>query len=89
MGVLFVDPALPPWLPEVIVRRLRVGDGAVSLRFVRRPDGHTTCEVLEKSGLRHVVRRRGAWRATHGGGSHVEERIEAALTSEAVRARRR
>ena len=30
---LYVHPALPPWLPEVSLHGLRVGSGALSLRF--------------------------------------------------------
>jgi glycogen debranching enzyme len=30
---LYVDPALPEWLPELTIRNLRAGDGAAGLRF--------------------------------------------------------
>ncbi|MBA3876650.1 MAG: amylo-alpha-1,6-glucosidase [Anaerolinea sp.] len=30
---LYLDPALPDWLPEVTIRNLRAGSGAVGLRF--------------------------------------------------------
>jgi glycogen debranching enzyme len=40
LGVLaVVRPRLPTWLPELTLRRLRVGRGTVDLRFERRADG--------------------------------------------------
>jgi hypothetical protein len=30
---LYVDPALPDWLPELTIRNLRAGKGAAGLRF--------------------------------------------------------
>ena len=33
---LYVDPALPDWLPELTIRNLRAGDGAAGLRFSGR-----------------------------------------------------
>jgi glycogen debranching enzyme len=33
---LYVDPALPDWLPELTIRKLRVGRGSVDLRFKGR-----------------------------------------------------
>jgi hypothetical protein len=32
---LYVDPDLPPWLPDVTLRGVRVGDARVDLRFWR------------------------------------------------------
>ncbi|MFL5668498.1 MAG: glycogen debranching N-terminal domain-containing protein [Chloroflexota bacterium] len=34
-----VRPRLPAWLPELTIRRVRVGRGTVDLHFERRPDG--------------------------------------------------
>ena len=39
-GRLYVDPILPPWLPNVTLRGLRIGAAKVILRFWR--DGETT-----------------------------------------------
>jgi glycogen debranching enzyme len=43
-SVLYVNPALPPWLPELTIRNLRAGRGAVSLQL---RDG--TVEVLSNT----------------------------------------
>jgi glycogen debranching enzyme len=36
---LYVDPALPPWLPDLTLRGLRVGDARVDLRCWRVDEG--------------------------------------------------
>ena len=53
---LFVDPALPPWLPEVTVRTLRLGDATATLRFWRDDSGDSHADVVEKQGKFHLVR---------------------------------
>jgi glycogen debranching enzyme len=53
---LVLDPVLPAWIPELILRDLRVGDAKVTLRFRRRRDGTSNWEVLHQQGTLHVVR---------------------------------
>jgi hypothetical protein len=55
-NTLVVDPQLPAWLPDVIVRDLRVGDACVTLRFRRNDRGESHFEVLNQVGTLHVVR---------------------------------
>jgi glycogen debranching enzyme len=43
---LYVDPSLPPWLPDLTVRDLRVGKHKFDLRFWRE-DGDTHFEVTK------------------------------------------
>jgi len=50
-----VRPRLPAWLGAVTVRRLRVGDAQVSIRFERAGDGTTGYEVIERQGELRVV----------------------------------
>jgi glycogen debranching enzyme len=54
--MLMVDPALPEWLPELEIERLRVGGSTVTLRFERQRDGTTSYEVKERDGKIRVVR---------------------------------
>jgi glycogen debranching enzyme len=53
---LLLDPALPPWLPEVVLHDLRVGEALVTLRVWRNAEGASEWEVLHKRGTLHVVR---------------------------------
>jgi glycogen debranching enzyme len=53
---LIVDPVLPTWMGEVVVRGLRVGNAVVSLRFFRDERGRSTWEVLHTSGTLRIVR---------------------------------
>jgi glycogen debranching enzyme len=53
---LFVDPVLPPWLPEVIVDGLRLGHARATLRFWRDRRGASHVEVLRRQGTLRVVR---------------------------------
>jgi glycogen debranching enzyme len=56
LDTLAVDPALPEWLPEVTLHRLRIGGARVTLHFRREPDGSSTCDVLQKEGTLHILR---------------------------------
>ena len=54
--LLLVDPILPSWLPELSIKRLRVGDATVSLRFHRDSQGESHYQVLERHSKLRVVR---------------------------------
>jgi glycogen debranching enzyme len=45
-----VRPRLPAWLPTLTLRKMRVGDATVSIRFERNPDGSAGHEVIEQDG---------------------------------------
>jgi glycogen debranching enzyme len=52
---LWIDPALPPWLPDVTLQNIPLGSERFTLRFAR--DGEeSTCHVLE--GDKDLVQRR-------------------------------
>jgi hypothetical protein len=51
-STLYVNPALPAWMPALTIRNLRAGRGALSLRFA---DG--SVEVLENTTGFEVVHR--------------------------------
>jgi glycogen debranching enzyme len=55
-NTLLVDPALPHWLPEIVIRDLRIGDAKVSLRFWRNEQGKSKWDVLHRQGSLHVIR---------------------------------
>jgi glycogen debranching enzyme len=50
-----IRPRLPDWIDAVTLRRVRVGDAVVSLRFERAADGTTVQEVIEREGDLLVV----------------------------------
>ncbi|HEY9426680.1 MAG TPA: hypothetical protein VIR34_05965 [Gemmatimonadaceae bacterium] len=56
LDLLVVDPVLPDWMPEVIVRDLRVGGATATIRFHRGDDGQSHADVLEKRGTLRVIR---------------------------------
>jgi glycogen debranching enzyme len=56
IDTLVVDPVLPEWLPEIVLRDLRVGAARVSIRFWRERDGTSAWEVLHRQGTLHVIR---------------------------------
>jgi glycogen debranching enzyme len=74
--VLFLDPHLPDWLPEITVRNLRVGNAVTTLRFVRREGGSTEFEVLEQAGPLRVIRQPSPWSLTSGWAEHISEVME-------------
>jgi glycogen debranching enzyme len=53
---LVLDPILPEWLPELVIRDLRVGHAKVSLRFWRDARGVCQWEVLHRQGSLHILR---------------------------------
>ena len=66
LRMLFVDPWLPPWLPEITISRMRVANATVSLRFFRTASGRSDCEVLDRQGALVVIRRPSPWSLTAG-----------------------
>ena len=77
LHALLVDPHLPPWLPEITVERLRVGDAVVTLRFFRREDGSSDYRIVGQQGRLHVVRNPSPWSLT----ATFSERLVDILTS--------
>ena len=56
LETLAVDPILPNWIPELVLKDLRVGPANVSLRFWRDGEGQSHYEVLQQEGTLHIVR---------------------------------
>jgi glycogen debranching enzyme len=50
LGTLVASPALPSWLPEVILHDLRLADATATVRFWRDPKGRSHSEVVESRG---------------------------------------
>ena len=77
IATLIIDPVLPAWAPELVLRNLRVGRAKVTLRFWRDDSGHSRWEVLHKSGTLRVVRQPPPESLTAG----ISDRMFAALES--------
>jgi glycogen debranching enzyme len=77
--MLFVDPHLPAWLPEIRLRKLRVADVELSLRFYRKDDGSSDYEVLEQRGRLHVIRQPSPWSLTANFGERLKDLLVSAL----------
>lgn len=56
LDTLVIDPVLPHWLPELTIRRFRLGGASATLRFWRDDDGRSHGEVIESTGTLHLVR---------------------------------
>jgi glycogen debranching enzyme len=64
LRLLFVDPFLPEWLPELTVSGMRVGRSDISIRFFRKQNGRTDYEVLDRKGFLQVIRQPSPWSLT-------------------------
>ncbi|HEX3945040.1 MAG TPA: amylo-alpha-1,6-glucosidase, partial [Rhizomicrobium sp.] len=77
LKLLFIDPFLPPWLPEITLSNMRVGDATVSIRFFRTSSGRSDYKVLDKHGTLRIVRQPSPWSFT----ASLSERARDAFSS--------
>jgi hypothetical protein len=80
LNVLWLDPHLPSWLPEMTLRNLRVGAAAVSLRFYRKGEG-TDYDVLEKKSSLHIIRQPSPWSLTDTFAEGIKDALSRLLPS--------
>ena len=79
LHILFLDPHLPSWLPEITVSNLHVGEAIVAIRFCREADGRSNYHVLEVKGNLHVVRQPSPWSMTSGPLERMIDLLESVL----------
>jgi glycogen debranching enzyme len=79
LKVLFLDPWLPDWLPEVTIEDMRVGNAQITLNFKRDQNGETSYRVVELEGDLHVIRQPSPWSLTSGWGERVKDAISSLL----------
>jgi glycogen debranching enzyme len=77
LGLLLIDPHLPPWLPDLRLAGVRVGQARVDLAFARTPDGATQWRVVRRKGRVRVLRQP----VPQGPGSSLSGRATALLAS--------
>ena len=75
LDVLFLDPRLPDWLPQITLEGLRIGKAIVNLRFTRQSDGTTDYEVLDLTGPLYIVRQPSPWSLTSGWAERVRDAV--------------
>lgn len=73
LRMLFIDPFLPAWLPEITISNLRVADATVTIRFFRKANGRSDYEVLKKRGWLHVIRQPSPWSLTASFGERLKD----------------
>jgi glycogen debranching enzyme len=56
LELLVVDPALPSWLPEIVIENMRIAGATLDLRFWRDKHGASHVQVLRKRGTVRLVR---------------------------------
>lgn len=79
LRALFIDPHLPPWLPEITLSNLHVGKAVVAIRFYREHDGSSGYEVLDKRGHLHIVRQPSPWSLTASPAERLVDMLASAL----------
>jgi glycogen debranching enzyme len=60
-GCVYVDPALPPWCPQLELENVRVGDDRLAIRATRRSDGSSDVTVSALHGSLEVIRGPAPW----------------------------
>lgn len=81
LNVLFLDPWLPEWLPEITVEDLRIGSARAAIRFKRDQSGKTDYNVSRLDGDLHVVRQPSPWSLTADWGERVKDAVTSLLPS--------
>ena len=79
LNLLVVDPHLPPWLPDLTLRGLRVGQARASIRFFRTESGASDYRVLEVEGRLHIVRQPSPWSLTASFGERLKDLVGSAM----------
>jgi len=74
-GVLMIGPQLPPWLSELRVRNLKIGDAVIAMRFSRDADGKSNYELLDLEGELKIIRHPDAWSLLKEPGAKVKEML--------------
>lgn len=78
-NILFVDPHLPEWLPEITLERMRIGKALVTLQFRRTPEGDTDYDIVDLQGPLHIVKQPSPWSITSGWAERVKDFAESVM----------
>ncbi|HEV8340162.1 MAG TPA: glycogen debranching N-terminal domain-containing protein, partial [bacterium] len=84
LRLLFVDPHLPEWLPEITLRGLRVGGAVATIRFWRAADGRSRYQVHDLRGPLRVIRQPSPWSLTAGWGERAADAMTSLVSPQAA-----
>jgi glycogen debranching enzyme len=79
LNLLVVDPHLPPWLPELTLRDLRVGRGRATIRFFSTASGGSSYRVIDVQGPLRVVRQPSPWSSSASFGERFRDLVGSVL----------
>jgi glycogen debranching enzyme len=65
-GRIYLNPALPPWCPEIVLDNLRVGAQRIGITARRRSDGSSVAEVRGRIGPLQVIAGPPPWWSAEG-----------------------
>lgn len=74
-NVVFLDPHLPDWLPEITIEHVRIGRASISVRFFRNEQGETEYRILEMKSSLHVIHQPSPWSITSGWAERVRDAV--------------
>ncbi len=74
--LLFIDPQLHEWLPEITLHHLRVGQAWVTIHFYRTADGMSDFRIMEQEGKLKVLRQPSPWSLTARFGERLIDILE-------------
>jgi glycogen debranching enzyme len=77
-NLMFLDPHLPDWLPEITLERLRIGKALVTLRFHRTKEGGTDYDIIDLVGPLHIVKQPSPWSTTSRWTERIKDLAESA-----------
>lgn len=79
LNTLVVDPHLPEWLPEITLKKLKVGKAMVDIQFQRNRDGSCDYKVLDKRGKLRIIHQPSPWSLSAGVGERLVDLLSSYL----------
>lgn len=87
LSVLFIDPHLPAWLPELTLKNLQVGKSRVTIRFYHNEKNYSDYQLLACEGPLHILRQPSPWSLTATWPERFIDVIKSLLPQEASSAK--
>lgn len=81
LNVLFLDPWLPEWLPQITIHDMRVGQAHITIQFQRNDRGTTDYKVLQQEGDLHLIRQPSPWSLTSDWGERIKDAVSSLISA--------